>query len=920
MIGTMDHPLIGRDQDLATLETFLGSPGPTVLVLEGEAGIGKTTLLDAALESARASGTTVLRARPTEAESLLSFVGLNDLVENVEDDAFSDLCEPQQLALESALGRTQTESPVESGVVAMAFLAIVRWLADNHPLLIAIDDYHWLDKPSRRVVEYALRRLSTETVKVIVTSRLESPIEWERSIGSDRVTRHTIESLASTAIYHLVYDRFGVPLGRPTLLTVHETSRGNPLFAIELARALIDHREDDYQGRPLPLPVRLIDLLQSRIGRQPPRTGRLLAAASAMSRASVEDLSQLVEEPETKVVADLEPAERAGIVATRDGVVEFSHPLLAAAAYSTASPSQRASIHTHLAGIVAQPEEASRHLALARRAPDGHAASMLAAAGERAASRGATDVGAFFAEQSLRLTPVDDRAARFHRTVAAARLVLATGNQSRARELFDRALNLAEPGDQRAITLLERAKLATPLGQGVAFGIKALSETRDPSVRSSIHSLLGAISYVLGDVAEAERHAQAAVALGTQGADPEVLGLALAELAHWTFCGGGGYREDLFERAVSLNQSAGASSPRSHYAKITLDAGHFDKARSQLDRLLAEASAKGDLQGVAAHRLHLGQLEMWTGEFARAIEHADESLLLHEYSDQPSAPRHVKAMSLACTGRIDQARHEAEVGLIEAEKSQNVLLAIYNLAVLGFIELSLGDPAAAHERLSKAIELHRPRWNREFGDVHLVPDAIEALVALGDLDRAEDLLEWMEQTGTATGRTWVLAAGLRCRGICLAASGRMTDAEEALESAIQYHERLQMPFELARTLLILGSVQRRMKKRAMAVDTLRRAYDMFTAIDAGLWAAKAQSEIDRIGVRTRAQGTLTPIEGQIATLASEGYNNRQIADLLFISRKTVEANLTHVYRKLGIHSRAQLGTVLAGIGRSAPAE
>jgi DNA-binding CsgD family transcriptional regulator len=484
--------------------------------------------------------------------------------------------------------------------------------------------------------------------------------------------------------------------------------------------------------------------------------------------------------------------------------------------------------------------------------------------------------------------------------------------------LFDRALRFAEDGEQRAVALFHKAQLATPFGEGVALGERALRETVDSSLQSRIHRLLGAISYALGDVAQAEYHAREAVRLAEGGPDAEALGLARAELAHWTFCGGGGFREDLFVRAVSLDASPGAASSRSHYAKISLDAGYLERARNQLDDLLAEATARGDLHGVATHRLHLAQLEMWQGNFHRAIEHAEESLFLHEYSDQPSAPRHVKAMSLACLGRMESAREEAEIGLVEATRSENVLLSMYNQHVLGFIELSMGSPSAAHRHLAKAVELHRPRWNREFGDAHYVPDEVEALLALGEMDQAADLVAWMEEVGAATGRTWVLATSGRSRGLLLAAQGRMPEADLAFQRSLVHHRELAMPFELARTLLAHGTLQRRRKQRAMAAETLRQARDVFASLDSPLWAEKAQSELDRIGIRSQAQLVLTPVEEQIALLASQGHNNREIADLLFISRKTVEANLTHIYRKLGIHSRAQLGTALAQTGKGTP--
>ncbi|HKZ21334.1 MAG TPA: LuxR C-terminal-related transcriptional regulator, partial [Acidimicrobiia bacterium] len=790
----------------------------------------------------------------------------------------------------------------------------IRKLASRGPLLLAIDDYQWLDRPTARVVEFALRRLTTETVRAIVASRPPSA-DWERILGRDVITRMAVGPLSLSALYHLLYERLGVALGRPTLLRVHETSGGNPFYALELTRELLEHREDEYRGRPLPLPEGLNELLQRRLGRLPVRTRRLLFIAAAMPSPRLEDL--LMVEPDTnaaKLDDELEQVERAGIIELKEGVIRFAHPMLAAAAYSAATRSERDRLHSLLAVSVADPEEASRHLSLATHGPDSKAAANLDEASARALARGATDVAALFAEQALRTTPVDHPEDIYRRALIAGDRTLSAGNQTRARELFDRAVMAANPGDQMATALLRRAELATPLGYATALCEQALLETEDAALQSRIYRTIGGIAYALGDVAAAERTAREAVRLAEGGDDRSALGLALAELAHWTFCGGGGYREDVFDRAVSLDASAGAISPRSHYAKITMDAGHLDNAKAQLVRLLEEATFTGSLQGVAAHHLHLAQLMMWMGNFALAIEHADESLLLHEYAVQPSAPRHVKAMSQACLGQIDSARSEAKAGLAEAERSENVLLTIYNLHVLGFAELSLGNHPGARDYLDRAIKLHRPRWNREFGDAHFVPDQIESLVALGELDQAEDLVVWMEEVGATTRRPWTLATGSRSRAVILAARGSTDEADQALGDSLAHHDDLPMPFELARTLLIHGSLQRRRKQRAAATESLSQAHQLFLGMGATLWAAKAVTELDRIGVRSRAQPALTPVERNIASLASQGHSNREIADLLFVSRKTVESNLTHIYRKLGIRSRAQLGAALDQAG------
>ncbi|MDQ3486082.1 MAG: LuxR family transcriptional regulator, partial [Actinomycetota bacterium] len=228
------------------------------------------------------------------------------------------------------------------------------------------------------------------------------------------------------------------------------------------------------------------------------------------------------------------------------------------------------------------------------------------------------------------------------------------------------------------------------------------------------------------------------------------------------------------------------------------------------------------------------------------------------------------------------------------------------LHVLGFVELSLGNHEAAQALLGEATDLMRPRWNREFGDCHIVPDEIEALVALADLARAEDLVAWMDEVARATQRAWTVATGARSRALVQAARNDLDGADASLERALAAHERLPMPLELGRTLLTRGIVQRRMKRRAVARETLERALALFEGCGATLWAGRARSEIARIGVRSGAQLDLTPVEQRIAALVAQGCTNGEIAATISLSRKTVEANLSRSYRKLGVRSRAEL--------------
>lgn len=911
----MDSPselVVGRDSELAVVDPFLTSltAGAAALAIEGAAGIGKTTLWEAAVRAAEIRGYHVLATRATQAETALSFAGLMDVLDPMAEDVLSGLPVPQRHALEVALLRREADRAVESGAISVAFVNVIRVMARARPLIVAVDDLQWLDRSSARVLEFAVRRLVWEPVGLVVTHRSASRAldPFERAFGADRFQRLQVGPLSTGALYQLIHARLGIALSRPMLSRVHETSGGNPLFAIELARFAIEHEEEVQPGRPLPVPERLTDLLRERLRKLPVRTRRVLLAAAAMSAPRLDELARVANLPDAaSVPAEIERAERLGVLEVRGQAVRFAHPLFASVVYEEAGRAEQRRAHRRLADVASDPEERARHLALATPEPDEAVAAILDRGALRAQARGATDVSAQLAERALALTSPHDAEAIHRRALAAGTLAVSAGDRARARDLFEQAVSCARPGEPRAESMVRYAELATPLKAGLAMCAEAQAEAGDdPTLLSRIHRTWGAVAYFVGDVKDAEEHATKAVALAHEARDPTVLAKAMGELGHWTFCGGGGVQRDLFDRAVALDSSPGALAPRSHLATVLMDAGDFAAAQPMLEVLVAEAMRLGDLQAAAVHRFHLAELAAWAGDWALAIEHSDESLSLRQNIDQPSAPLYVKAMSHACQGRVAEAIREAQTGLGGAERSDDVVFIMQNLHVLGFVALSTDDYPAAHEHLGRATDLLRVRWNREFGDCHFVPDEIESVIALGDLDRAEELIAWMEEVGARTARPWTLATGARCRAQLLAARGDLDGAERAIEAALAAHERLPMPFPLGRTQLLKGTIERRRRQRASASATLANALAIFERLGAPLWAAKARIEIARIGIRSTAQRTLTPVELQIARLIAEGKTNREIAGLLFLSVKTVEASLTRVYRKLEIRSRAEL--------------
>jgi DNA-binding CsgD family transcriptional regulator len=261
-------------------------------------------------------------------------------------------------------------------------------------------------------------------------------------------------------------------------------------------------------------------------------------------------------------------------------------------------------------------------------------------------------------------------------------------------------------------------------------------------------------------------------------------------------------------------------------------------------------------------------------------------------------------------GRVDSARVEALEGLRVAEAAGEILLLIPNLSVLGFLELSLGRPAEADAYLSRAVELERAMGVREPAYFRVVPDEVEALVVLGRLDEAEGLLAPFEDAGKDLGRAWAIATGARCRALVSAARGDLAGASVAADEAVRVHDHLPLPFELGRTLLVGGAVERRAKRKREARDTLTKALEIFDGLGAALWADKTRAELARIGGRAPSSLALTPTEDKVAALVASGSTNREVAEALFVSVHTVEANLKRIYRKLGIRSRTELASAL----------
>jgi DNA-binding CsgD family transcriptional regulator len=891
---------------LRFLDAFLceRSCGLAAALLEGQAGIGKSTLWLAGVEMARERGMRILSSRPVEAEHRLANVGLGDLFEGVVEDILPALPPPRRRALEVALLVEEEGDVADPRTLGVAVRNGLEILAAEAIVVIAIDDVQWLDPSSASALAFALRRLDERAILLLLTRRLEKRSETpelERTINPDRLERLHVGPLSLGAIHQLLQSQFARALTRPTLLRVHATSGGNPLYALELARTL--GAEVD-PTRPLRIPESLEALVRARIDQLPPATQDSLLLVAAVGRPASELLARLdVSE------GVLEHGLAAGVIEWTDGTIRFAHPLHASAVYYGVSAAERRRAHARIADAVEDPLERARHRALSTESPDAHIAAVLEEAAVVATSRGALIPAAELAEHALRLTPSDaNDAKRQRRELALARAQRSAGEWPRARKVLGDLLAETQAGSLRAEALVLLAELESERRSAPLLEEALREAAASPALQSVIHCRLAWARSPRGF-----DHARRAFELADELDDDRLRARALAmrTILSW-FAGEAEAPEDLPARIREFpNAVGGELLVREATLAIVNTLAPLtkrDEARVLLEDEYEEWRERDEPRSSRA-LWGLAWVEFWAGRWPLAAEYAararDISIQYGLEMPQDYLPSAVIAVH---RGQLDLAREQSERGL-ELAHEQFVGRPVQLMAVLGLVARWGGDRSAAEDWFQKADARASELGWGEPSVRWWTPDYVDMLLEDGRIDVATQVLDAWEADATRVDRVWALAHATRCRGLAAAAQADVVRAISLLERAVTQHGDVGDPYGRARALLAVGIVRRRARQKREAREKIQAALDAFGLLGAETWVGKARKELGRIGGRKREEG-LTAAELRVAALVAEGRTNREVAAALFVTERTVASHLSHVYAKLGVRSRTELARQL----------
>lgn len=881
--------VVGRDAERRIVEQFVDgtATGTAPMVIVGEPGIGKSTLWRYAVARADAAGYHVLRSRPTEDEFREPAAGLLDLFDRVDTEWHPDL----------ATGLTTVTAadsrPAERG---RRLLDALRALVRTAPVLIAIDDLHWLDAVSAQAIRFALLRLTDEPVGMLATARLPAAA----------ITRETrlleIGPLPVHALRRVLAEHVAA-ITAPELLRAHELSNGNPMLALELVRSW-------KRGGGSTVSLGPLQALADRVGEL---TADASTVAQVLAIAGPAPIGMI---QQASGVADFATAVRvaldAGILQIEDDfTLRYTHPLYASAAVASMTALDRAAVHTRLAEVVPDPDVQARHLAHATPNPDETVAEQVDAAAARLARRGAYDLAAHLAAQSVRLTPAghDDTAA--DRALREVAYRAASGDTARALAVTERLVAKLRPGRQRAEALGLRVFLHS--GDGERFLTEALEHAGDDDLlRAHALDLLGwQIGFYHGRLDEGIAHCTAALEIARRLGADDVIMCAEATLS---ICAAlqGRPRDDVLNHALVLD-AVNPSPPLGRWppvfrARQLLWAGHLGEARHVFEQMRRRAVALGSEFQRPYRLCELALVEIASGDLDAAGRCCEEALDAARDAGNEQATAWVAyalGMTAAYQGDGDRAQWAASVITDWLAVTNETPRRASADEVLGTLAATRGDWTSALRHFERALSVLDDMGFAHPGARPALPRVIEAAAMLGDEQRCAELTDRLTAQASTLGAPWVDAQLGYARGQLAVLRGDISEAADLLHDAAASLQHSGYRLDAARVQLTLARMWLRAGQRSRARACAEHARAAFLRAPAEPWAALANDIAQRCGAQP-AGAALTTAESEIADLIAAGRSNREIAAQLFLAVSTVEAHLTRIYRKLDLRGRTAL--------------
>jgi DNA-binding CsgD family transcriptional regulator len=916
--------LYGRDPERSIIGGLLEGARESrsgVLVIRGEAGVGKSALLEDARE--RSSGMQALSCAGVESEAALPFAALYELLRPVLHH-LEQVPRPQADALRGALGLAAARGG-DRFLVSLAVLSVLSEAAEQRPLLCLVDDAHWLDDASADALVFVARRLEAERIVLLFAAR-EGEV---REFDAPELAELRLAGLAADAAAALLDRHAGVALSPETRARLIEATGGHPLALLELPSTLSEAQLAGGEPllTPLPVSARLERAFLARVRELPEETQTLLLVAAADDTGELSTALRAAARLDVPAEA-LDAAEEAGLASIRDAVLELRHPLVRSAVYQGAPLSKRQAAHRALGNVLEGDADADRrawHRAAASVGPDPAAVAELEQAAVRAQRRSGFVAASLAYERAGALTP--DEAERARLLTAAAENAWFGGRLDRTRMLLERARPLAsEPQPHadidRYLGLVELTGGAPAEACRLLVRSAAAVASVDGERALELLNLASVAAFYADDVAAAVTIAELARKVDV-GDTP--FARALVELLVGI---GAHYEGDLGRAAASLRS---AVSIEAELESDPLDArrvallfggraafylGDDEAARRSAQLAAAQMRAEGALGLLTPILPRLVHAEMWAGRWPAASANAREGLRLAREIGQFDLVAYqlvLLALIAAHRGAEDECRSLAAEGYeLASARGLAVVASLANWA-LALLELELGRSEEAFLRAREISTTPAVLFMTGL-------DLIEAAVRAGEVATAHDWLDYYEAWAERAGAAWARAVALHGRALL---ADDEEESERLFEAALDMHAQAARPFERARAQLAFGEFLRRARRPRDARQHLRAALDGFAAVGAELWAERTRVELRASGktARRRVAATrdqLTEQELQIAHFVAQGLSNREVAAQLFLSPRTIAAHLRNIFRKLGITSRTELARLqLESVGAAA---